>query len=203
LTSYAKLPDMPGVPERARRVIGHDLKVIYLVRDPIRRIVSQHHELGTSRTKVPVDAAPATGPRLINYNRYAMQIRPWLEIFGRRQVQLVPLEDYMADRKSSLADLLSFLGLDPAKGPPPSEERFNTVGGRPTASHAWRLLIHDRYWYRVHVKPRLPRELRQGLGRILLRRAPAESEWPSKANLARIRESLAPSPAISSREMTG
>ncbi len=47
-TSHTKRPDVLGVPARARRLLGDKLKVIYLVREPISRIISHHHHELTS-----------------------------------------------------------------------------------------------------------------------------------------------------------
>ena len=41
-TAYTMLPRHTGVPERALEVLGPDCRIIYLVREPVARIVSHH-----------------------------------------------------------------------------------------------------------------------------------------------------------------
>ena len=82
-TAYSKRPDFEGVPERAVAVLPAGFKVIYMVRHPIERIVSQHHhahfagEVGAS-----IDDAVRQHDRFIHYSRYAYQLEPWLEAVG-------------------------------------------------------------------------------------------------------------------------
>ena len=42
-TAYAKRPDFERVSFRASKVLSNDFKVIYIVRQPVDRIVSQYH----------------------------------------------------------------------------------------------------------------------------------------------------------------
>ena len=88
-TTYAKLPDYPNVAARARRTLGADLKIVYVVREPVRRTVSQHYHMhawrGTGHMSADIDACVREHPSLMNYSRYAMQLRPWRRLFWRRR----------------------------------------------------------------------------------------------------------------------
>src|SRR5690606_18597197 len=42
-TGYTRFPQFQGVAERALRVLGPDLRLIYIVRNPVDRVVSHHH----------------------------------------------------------------------------------------------------------------------------------------------------------------
>src|SRR5215471_4705447 len=43
LTGYSMLPRFPGLPERALAFFGRDIKILYLVRNPIVRALSHHY----------------------------------------------------------------------------------------------------------------------------------------------------------------
>ncbi|MHC4218058.1 MAG: sulfotransferase domain-containing protein, partial [Planctomycetota bacterium] len=103
-TGCAKLPDIPGVPQRAKRVLGPKVKAIYLVREPVSRIISQHHHERSSRKiSCDIDTAVREHSRFIDFSRYAMQITPWLEALGPEQVMLVRFETYVAQRLETVA----------------------------------------------------------------------------------------------------
>ena len=64
---YAKLPEAEGMAERAVELLGDRLRVVYSVRNPIDRVVSQHHhELSYRTMRDPdIDRAVRTEPKLI------------------------------------------------------------------------------------------------------------------------------------------
>jgi hypothetical protein len=184
-TNYAKQPDISGIPERARETVGAAIKLIYLTRDPIRRIVSQHHyETGMRLVTEPIDQAIRNHPRYIDFSRYAMQIEPWLTMFGRSNVMVVPFEQYVLDRPTTVAEICRFLDIDPTALAIPTDRSFNQAADLPVNTPAWRRLVFHRSWYRYYVKPLLPREVRERAARILLPRAPSVPETPSSASVA-------------------
>ncbi len=130
-TDYTKLPDYPGVPERVDRVLGKRARVIYLVRDPVLRVVSQHrHELFSGRINCGIDEAVSRHPRYLNFSRYAMQIKPWLETLGPNRVRIVKFESYIEDRVSVIKSLSQFLGIEPFCETIDTEAAFNAADGK-------------------------------------------------------------------------
>ena len=76
-----------------------------MMRDPVERLVSQYvHEwsVGKIDDGVPIDRAVRSTPELIEYSRYAMQIRPYLGLYGRHQVLPVFVERLQANPPASL-----------------------------------------------------------------------------------------------------
>ena len=129
-TAYTKIPVYTGAAERARRLLGPGLKAIYLVRDPIARIISQHHhELTVGRLEVIPDINEAVRkmPRYLDYSRYAMQVRPWIEAFGAENVRIVVFERYVRDRRGTVAELQRFLSLAPRPDLIEAERVFNAA----------------------------------------------------------------------------
>lgn len=85
-THYTKLPDYPRTVERMIRDVPH-VKLIYLMRHPIDRLVSQYvHELTVGRINVDVSEAVERHPELVEYSRYAMQLQPFIDAYGPDRV---------------------------------------------------------------------------------------------------------------------
>ena len=113
-TSYTKLPDYKGVAKNAFAYCGRNLKIIYMRREPISRIVSQYkHELQHGTINDSFDKAIKKVPRLINYSRYDYQIAPWLECFGPENVLQINLHEYSQLRAEKLDEVYKFLGVSP------------------------------------------------------------------------------------------
>ncbi|MGP1345829.1 MAG: sulfotransferase [Phycisphaerales bacterium] len=115
-TIYAKLPEFPGVPERACQLLPDDFKVLYIVRDPVSRAISQHfHELSDKPRAIPHDPDEAlrTIPRFTDYSRYFMQIQPWRAAIGDARIRIVIFEEFIKSRRDTIAELSRWLGIEP------------------------------------------------------------------------------------------
>src|SRR5690606_34300557 len=65
-TGYTKRPDFPGVVERALEVLPEGFRVIYVVREPVARIVSHHfHEFIEGRVAADIDHVVRNDPRFL------------------------------------------------------------------------------------------------------------------------------------------
>jgi Sulfotransferase family len=81
-THYSKLPTYPRTVDRMVRGLPR-LKLIYLIRHPIDRLISQYvHERTTGRITTSLDDAVDSHPELIDYSRYSMQLQPYLDAYG-------------------------------------------------------------------------------------------------------------------------
>ncbi len=190
-TSYTKLPDHPGVPYRARRVLGADLKVIYIVREPISRIRSQHHhERSGTRISCGIDEAVRRYPRFVDYCRYTMQITPWIETFGRDHVLILKFESYIAERPTMVDEVSRFLGIDPTGDRVETDVVYNASGGKPVSEGPFAPLRNQAI-YRRFIRPMLSAGARDSLRRFLLPKAPGHAETPSTQTLRYIVDELA------------
>lgn len=192
-TSYTKRPTVDGVAARARRLLGDGLKLIYLVREPIARLRSQHHhEVSLKELHLPLAQAVHAHPHLLDYSRYAMQLAPWLEVFGPERIAVVRFERYVAERRETVAALCRFLAVDPARLPALADEvAFNRGANRPTPNPLWRTFVHGTSWYEVYVKPRIPYGTRRWLADRLLPRAPAQADALDPATTSYLVDALA------------
>jgi hypothetical protein len=109
-THYTKLPTYPHTIERFRAMLP-DARLIYVMRHPIDRVVSQYmHEWSQRLVSGPIDDELAKNPWIVDYGRYAMQIGPWLDAYGADRVLPVFNERLRAEPQSELERVCAFLG---------------------------------------------------------------------------------------------
>lgn len=190
-TGYTKLPTNRGVPERAMSLIGPALKIVYIVREPVARIVSHHYHSYSSGIFSPdIDQEIRKQPVLLDYSRYAMQIEPWIETFGRSNVLILVFEEFVASRRPMVRQISEFLGVTPNESLIDDQAIYNRSDGKPTRSPLWRK-IRSSYVYRQYVQPYLPTRMRDRMRRAVLPKAPPRPDPPSEQTVALIREELA------------
>jgi len=179
-TGYTKLPDYPDVPKRARSVLGENLKLIYLVREPIARVVSHHyHSVVSGLFKGHIDQVVRDEPRLLNYTRYAMQIEPWIDTFGFDHVRIIKFERYIADRVGVVEELSNFLGIQPALGQINPQAVYNKTENKPVATKLWTHVARSGV-YRKCVRPLLPLAVKDRIRAAALPKAPPPPPPPSE-----------------------
>ncbi len=111
-THYSKRPTHPKAAERLIHALPN-IRLVYVIRDPIDRIVSQYiHEWSQRDIRVDIDRAVQRHSRLVDYSRYAMQLRPYLEACGAERVKLVFFEQMMSESQGELDRIAGFLGIE-------------------------------------------------------------------------------------------
>ena len=191
-TSYSKRPDITGVPERARRLLGHKLKVIYLVRHPISRIESHYrHELTSGEITCSIDEAVRTYPRFIDYSRYAMQITPWLNELGPEQVLIIHFESYIETRVQTLASVCDFLGVPPRPDTVREEIAYNRSAGKPVPIGPIAAMRKSNLYRRL-LRPLLSASAKDKLRAALLPKAATRPDSPSVETVRLILAEVAP-----------
>lgn len=170
-TAYAKVPDFDGVPERAARVLGQDTRILYLVRHPVDRAISHHRH----RYFVDGSADPDINRELkqrseyLDYSRYAMQLRPWYDHFPVESIKIIVFEEYIEQRRKTLAEVEEFLGLAPG-ALHVDNENYNPTEGHPQLTGAWQWLRNTAVYNDV-IRPRLPVDFRRTMRYRLLPKA--------------------------------
>lgn len=111
-THYTKLPDYPKTLARMRDHVP-DAKLIYIMRHPIDRLVSHYmHAWLESSMEGDINQAIGRYPQLVNYGRYAMQVRPFLESYGPENILPVFFERLTLHPQEELERVCSFLGYE-------------------------------------------------------------------------------------------
>jgi hypothetical protein len=110
---YTNMPRFKGVAERIERHCP-DAKLIYMVRDPVKRILSHWvHAKGAgyeSGELEEVFSRPDTA--YVHRSMYWMQLQPYLERFGRQQIEVLTAEELQAEREGTLRKAFRFAGVD-------------------------------------------------------------------------------------------
>lgn len=109
-THYTKLPTHPQTVERLHRALPR-VKLIYVMRHPIDRLISQYvHERTVERVGDGVEGAIDALPELIDYGRYSMQLRPYLETFGPATVLPVFFDRLVRESQQEFERIGRFVG---------------------------------------------------------------------------------------------
>lgn len=178
-TTYSKLPNLGGVPARARRLLGKEVKILYLVREPVSRTLSHHyHELTAGTVPPNVDQAVREHPRLIQYSLYAQQIRPWIESFGEDRIRIIRFEDFIRDRHRTVGAISDFLGVESRLAGVAAERIYNSSeDAAAPRGLAWR--FSRGAMYRNFIRPWLSPPVRLQIGKLLMPKAPSRPAPPS------------------------
>ncbi|MEK6271807.1 MAG: sulfotransferase [Actinomycetota bacterium] len=138
---YTNRPRFEGVAERMRSVVA-DARLVYMVRDPIDRMLSHYlHNLGggyDNRTLADAFADPESA--YVTRSRYFFQLEPYLEEFGPERIEIVGREELKRDRPSTMRRVFAFLGVDPGFSSTQFEREWETG----TAKGGGRFRLMDR-----------------------------------------------------------
>nr|VFJ44321.1 MAG: Sulfotransferase domain-containing protein [Candidatus Kentron sp. FW] len=110
-THYAKYPDFPGVPRRIRQTLP-EVKLIYLVRDPLRRAISHffHNILVDGETLDIEQAFSSEATKYLHYSDYGMQLSQYRDHFSPEEIAVLNITE-PDHRAESLAILARFLEI--------------------------------------------------------------------------------------------
>ncbi len=112
---YTNLPRFTGVAERIREHVP-DARLIYMVRDPISRILSHWtHAVGAGYETRPMEEVLGRDDQTyVTRSRYWMQLQPYLELFDRDQIQVFAQEELQGEREETMRRAFEFAGVDPS-----------------------------------------------------------------------------------------
>lgn len=177
---YTNYPLQPGVAQRMASVIP-EARLIYIVRDPIERIISQYvhlyagHWEDRSLSEVLRDEEPN---EYLCRSRYYMQLCQYLPYYSADQILLLTTEELRDHRLQTLRRVFRFLGIDDRFDSP----RFATVRHRSTYKRR---------------KNRVGLALDRTLGAGFIRRLPPSLRWPVQMMLYGPFSSPVPRPILS------
>ena len=171
-TEYSKVPKFSGVAERIYS-FNPEARFIYIMRDPIDRTISQYwHMFRSEREKRPMLAALRRDPEYINNSHYAMQLTPYVELFGKDRVYTLTLEEMTKDPSKTVEKIFGWLGVDSSFDPPSLEKRKHVTPSVVAQKRGLGLLsffCDSSMWQTMWrtLKPSTPKSIRL-LGRRLL-----------------------------------
>ncbi|MEM1115118.1 MAG: sulfotransferase [Bacteroidota bacterium] len=179
-TGYTKYPEEVGVPDRIA-AYGLHPRFIYIVRDPVDRIVSQHN---FARMNDFAWGGETLGEGFaLDVSRYHLQLSQFLEVFpDRSRYRVVDFEDLKRAPADLAASLFAWLGLEPfaVDVAPPR----NATQARSEAELA---LVRSPLHKLRHL---LPPSVREGLKSVLRSRGTPATHEPTEAERAELQAAL-------------
>ncbi len=112
-TGYTKMPEKAMGIWKKIYDYNPEMKFIYMYRNPIDRLVSQYnHMFKRGYLNESISSAIRNRPSLMNNGRYATQVIPYFETFGRERVLLIDFDDFNSARGKILTEIANFLNVD-------------------------------------------------------------------------------------------
>jgi Sulfotransferase domain len=190
---YTNRPRFEGVAERMRDTLGADTRVVYMVRNPIDRLLSHylHNVGGGYERRELADAVADPRSAYIQRGRYAFQLEPYLDRFGANRVLVVGREELASDRDVTVRRVFEFAGVDSAFTSPEFDREWETGSGK--GSGGFRLM--DRAVRLPGLRAldrnfdRLPERMRWLVERLV--HDPGSGEAPKPELPPHVREELA------------
>ena len=116
--NYTKGHDDPDVAARIADTLP-DVRLIYLVRHPIERMVSMYRQTVADGVESrPIEEAFDANRDYLRTSMYAWQLEPYLERFPREHILVLTTESLRRKRTATVARVFEFLGVDPSWQPP-------------------------------------------------------------------------------------
>jgi len=168
--NYTVYPRRTGAPERIKEV-APDAKLIYAVRDPVTRAVSQYqHHVATLNERRSLPDALREDLKdpdslYICPGFYALQLERYLQHFPQERILVVDQADLLSNRQATLREIFAFLSVDDSFVSTGFEEEVLTAKDHRTYSKFVVMLA----WLRTTPLLKLPRGMRVFMRRSLER----------------------------------
>lgn len=142
-----------------------DAKIVYLVRDPLSRIVShiQHDMLRGRLTKKQIDLWLKAEADCLLTTNYHLQIQPYFELFGKENVMVFQFENLINNPQKFQDAFCEFIGIEKTKA---EIESFNVSEKRYLIKYHdfihglfdnnFISRLYHVFWYAINIKVEKP-----------------------------------------------
>ena len=137
---YTTYPIVPDVPRRIKEVLGAP-KFIYLLRDPVDRLLSQYTQVlddfpGARSFSEILPNIENEDAGYIQKSSYFLQLNEYLQLFPRDSILVVINERLAARPRETLRAVFRFIGVDETFWSA-ELEAYRNVGGEKRQTAAW------------------------------------------------------------------
>jgi len=139
---YSFRDEFPGVPQRIFDY-NPDMKILYIVREPLSRIVSHFNHWARTQSERYSDLEtslkkPGHRKFFVDRTRYHYQLMAYLDVFPSDQVRVVFLEELRGQFERALNEVFEFLGVSPVADTIPYKV-FNPGSRHKDVSRQWQV----------------------------------------------------------------
>lgn len=209
-TGYSKLPQSLEAIKNAKRYLRPDLKIIYIVRDPVRRAISHHaHLVRMRRAPAIFKEALETHPEIVDYGMYFKQLGPWIDSYGHQALMLVRLEQYEIQPDLVVSALCDFLGIGRQQNVDKRPDarvlngRDKHLGYRFPIFNGAVESIRKSQAYKAYVRPLMPSAFMQLLKTKFLDNTPPSPTGPTEPEVQSLRKIFADDQALVDKLLCG
>lgn len=190
-TVYTSKPMYDNIAERASALCGKNLRLIMIMRDPVERIYShlRHDVAGGHVNYSEMDKVVLEDERYLAVSNYAMQLEPWVKLFGRENVYCISFNEYKYNRTETIRDTAKFLGIDHAFFAGETLDVKNRSDELLQTGKVVGKIIKSRM-YRDLIRPVFPDNLRIWARSMLLTKAGCKNVVLSPSTDEQLREKL-------------
>lgn len=112
--NYSNYPSMPNVARRMYDLVPQT-KIIYLVRDPIARMISHYiHKYSARIENLPIQKALIEHQAYLSRSLYYFQLEQFLAYYPPSQILVIAAEDLYEQTALTLRRVYEFLEVDPS-----------------------------------------------------------------------------------------
>jgi len=143
--NYSKAHYFKGVPQRMHALLP-DVKLIYLVRDPIDRLLSHYtHNVADGREQQSITEALAQlkNNHYVECSRYYWQLEHYLQYFSPEQILIADTQKLRDDRRQSLQTVFDFLEVDATFYTPEYEQEKHQTGQKRKRGKRSRIILES------------------------------------------------------------
>lgn len=185
-THYAKLPTYPRTIERLLAHLPRTVRFVYVMRHPVDRLVSQYiHEWTQRVIDAPIDQAIERHLELVDYGRYAMQLKPFIEAWGRERILPVFFDRLTDHPQEELERVCRFIGHP---GRPVWDDSLSeqNVSSQRLRKSAWRDAVINLPGAKALRRALVPRSIRDRIKSFWMMRRRPELSPESRLRLEQV-----------------
>ena len=160
-TSYTLYPKFKKIPELANEILGEQVKLIYVIREPYSRMLS-HYQHGFKHNHInsnDINQAIIEDESLVSGSKYYEQLEKWLSVYGEANHRVIIFEDYIRQRKESVKEIFKFLQVHDDFTIDENRGEKNEANSKVKIPPMLYRLTHNKFFL-DHVNEKIPKKVK-------------------------------------------